>query len=59
MVLLIQYICNCFNFKENTLYTAVGIMDRYLVNLVIRNEKQPAEFDCLAVTSVFLAAKIE
>ena len=35
------------------------MIDRYLVNLVIRFERKPVDFNCLAVAAIFLAAKVE
>ena len=47
------------NYKIETLYLAISIADRYLVNLVIRFEDKPVDLSSLAVASLFVAAKIE
>ena len=58
-VQLIQALHQVKNYKIDTLYLAISIADRYLVNLVIRFEDKPVDFSALAVASLFVAAKIE
>ena len=45
-------------YKEETLYSAVSIVDRYLVNLVIRKEKAP-DLILLTIVSTLIAAKLD
>jgi len=47
------------NYKIDTLYLAISVADRYLVNLIIRYEDKPVDFSALAVAALFVAAKIE
>ena len=58
-VQLIQSLNQLKNYKETTLYLAISLADRYLVNLVIRFEQEPVDFSYLAVASLFVAAKLE
>ena len=59
IVQLIRSLHQIKNYKIETLYLAISIADRYLVNLVIRMETETINFMSLAVTCLFLAAKIE
>ena len=45
-------------YKEETLYSAVSIVDRYLVTLVIRKEKAP-DLILLTIVSTLIAAKLD
>jgi len=58
-VQLIQALHQVKNYKIDTLYLAISIADRYLVNLVIRFADTAVDFSALAVASLFVAAKIE
>ena len=59
LIQMVQSLHQVKNYKEETLYLAISIADRYLVNLVIRGEDKPVDFPSLAVSCLFLAAKIE
>ena len=55
----IQSLHKVKGYKEETLYLAISLADRYLVNLVIRLETLPVDFESLAVACLVLAAKVE
>ena len=59
LIQMVQSLHQVKNYKVETLYLAISLVDRYLVNLVIRGEDKPVDFPSLAVSCLFLAAKIE
>ena len=58
MIALIEDLHSKKNYKEETLFLAVSIADRYLVNLCVQR-KQPPCLTSLAVISLLLGAKLE
>ena len=58
MIALIEDLHSKKNYKEETLFLAVSIADRYLVNLTV-SKKQPPCLTSLAVISLLLPAKLE
>ena len=58
MIALIEDLHGKKNYKEETLFLAVSIADRYLVNLCVQ-KKQPPCLTSLAVISLLLGAKLE
>ena len=58
MVLLIEELNREEKWKEETLYLAVSIADRYLIHLAIKGLRAPCLI-VLSVTCLLLAAKIE
>lgn len=58
MVMLIEDLCALKQYKVETLYLAVSIADRYLVNLAVKGSPAPCLIT-LAVISVLMAAKLE
>ena len=58
MVILIEELNLLKEYKLETLYLAVSLADRYLVNIAIKGQPSP-NLIALAVTSILLAAKLE
>ena len=58
MILLVEEICRMKKYNDETLYLAISIADRYLVNLAVQKEKSPC-LVTLSVTCLLIAAKIE
>ena len=58
MVMLIEEFANLKEYKLDTLYLAVSLADRYLVNIAVRGEKAPCLIS-LAVICILMAAKME
>lgn len=58
MILLVEELVRLKCYNEETLYLAVSIADRYLVNLAVAKEKAPC-LVTLSVTCLLIAAKIE
>ena len=58
MVLLLEELNKEEKWKEETLYLAISIADRYLIYLAIRGQKAPCLI-VLSVTCLLLAAKLE
>ena len=58
MVILIEQLHELKKYKVETLYTAVSIADRYLINQAVTNNPTP-DAVVLAVTAVMLAGKLE
>jgi len=58
MILLVEEICRMKKYKDETLYLAISIADRYLVNLAVQKEKSPC-LVTLSVTALLIAAKVE
>lgn len=58
MITLLEDLNNVKQYKEETLFLAASIADRYLVNLAVKGEKAPCLIT-LAVISTLMAAKLE
>ena len=58
MVRLIEELGYLKDYKLETVYSAVSLADRYLVNITVMKEQAP-DLIALAVTCVLMAAKIE
>ena len=58
MVMLIEDLCALKQYKIETLYLAVSIADRYLVNIAVQCKEAPCLIT-LAVVSLLMAAKLE
>ena len=58
MVMLIEELINLKEYKLETLYLAVSIADKYLVNIAVKGEKAPCLIT-LAVVCVLMGAKME
>ena len=58
MVMLIEELHAAKEYKIETLYLAVSLADRYLVNITF-SELQMPSLVTLAVTCIFIAAKLE
>ena len=58
MILLMEDLVRSKGYNLETLYLAVSIADRYLVNLAVQREKAPC-LVTLSVTCLLIAAKIE
>lgn len=58
MITLIEDLNRLKQYKEETLYLAASLCDRYLVNLAIKNLKAPCLIK-LAIISTLMAAKLE
>ena len=58
MVMLIEEFNNLKEYKTDTLYLAVSLADRYLVNIAVKGEKAPCLIS-LAVVCMLMAAKME
>ena len=58
MVMLIEYMNNCKGYKIETLYLAVSLADRYLVNMAISGEEAPCLIS-LGMICILIAAKLE
>lgn len=58
MITLLETLNNYKCYKEETLYLAVSLCDRYLSSLSKKNF-QPTCFILLAITATVLAAKLE
>ena len=56
--LLIEEIHGIKEYKLDTLYTAVSLVDRYLVRVIVKKQKLPCMIT-LAVTCLLIAAKLE
>ena len=59
MILMIQEIHAVKKYKLSTLYLAISLLDRYLVNIVNEDQEEVPCLITLAVTSLLLAAKLE
>ena len=58
MITLLEDLNRQKSYKEETLYLAASICDRYLVNLAVKNEKAPCLIK-LAIISTLMSAKLE
>ena len=58
MVMLIEEFNNLKGYKTDTLYLAVSLADKYLVNIAVKGEKAPCLIS-LAVVCILMAAKME
>lgn len=58
MITLLEALNTQKKYKLETLYLALSLCDRYLVNLAIANETAPSLIT-LAVTATLMAAKLE
>ena len=58
MVMLIEYMNNYKSYKLETLYLAVSLADRYLVNIAVQGEQAPCLIT-LGMTCLLIAAKLE
>ena len=58
MITLIESLIAEKNYKEDTLYLAVSLADRYLVNLCLNQKPSPCMI-LLAISATLLAAKLE
>jgi len=58
LITLIEDLNRLKEYKEETLYLAASLVDRYLVNLAVKNHSAPCLIK-LAVTSILMAAKLE
>ncbi len=58
MITLLEALNHEKGYKSETLYLAVSICDRYLVNLLINDEKAPCLIT-LSVIATLMAAKLE
>ena len=58
MITLFQDLVLSKNYKEETLYLAASIADRYLVNLAVRNEQSPCLLE-LTLVCTLIGAKLE
>ena len=58
MVMLIEDLASIKQYKVETLYLAVAISDKYLVNIAVQGKQAPCLIT-LAVTSLLMGAKIE
>ena len=58
MITLVEALCTHKKYKIETLYLAMSLCDRYLVNLAILNQKAPS-LVLLAVTGTLMSAKLE
>lgn len=58
MITLIEDLNNQKEYKEETLFLAASLADRYLVNLAVKGEKAPCLIT-LAVICTLMAAKLE
>lgn len=58
MITLLEDLNKNKQYKEETLYLAASLADRYLVNLAVKGEKAPCLIT-LAVISTLMAAKLE
>ena len=58
MVLLLEELHNIKDYKIETLYLAVSLADRYLVNFAVSRYQPPCHIT-LAVTCLLIAAKLE
>ena len=58
MITLLEDLNKSKQYKEETLYLAASLADRYLVNLAVKREKAPCLIT-LAVISTLMAAKLE
>lgn len=58
MILLIEDLCVLKDYKTETIYLAISLADRFLINLSIKNEQAPCLIS-LAVICSLMAAKLE
>lgn len=58
MVMLIEDLCSVKEYKIETLYLAVSLADRYLVNIAVLGKVAPCLIT-LAVSCILMAAKLE
>jgi len=58
MITLLEDLNNQKSYKEETLYLAASLCDRYLVNLAVKNMPSPCLIK-LAITCTLIAAKLE
>lgn len=58
MIILIEELNQLKEYKIETLYLAVSIADRYLVNIAVQGKAAP-NLISLAVVSILMAAKME
>lgn len=58
MITLLEDLNRLKNYKEETLYLAASLCDRYLVNLAVKNQKAPCLIR-LTVIATLMASKLE
>ena len=58
MITLLEDLNRTKEYKEETLYLAASLCDRYLVNLAVKNMKAPCLIK-LSIICTLLAAKLE
>ena len=58
MITLLEDLNRLKHYKEETLYLAASLVDRYLVNLAVKNQPAPCLIK-LAVIATLMAAKLE
>lgn len=58
MITLLEDLQRQKSYKEETLYLAASLCDRYLVNLAVKGEKEPCLIK-LAIICTLMAAKLE
>lgn len=58
MITLIEDLNRIKGYKEGTLYLAASLVDRYLVNLAVKDQPAPCLIK-LAVIATLMAAKLE
>jgi len=58
MITLIEDLNRAKSYKEETLYLAASLADRYLVNLAVKNTKPPCLIK-LSIVCTLMAAKLE
>ena len=58
MITLLEDLNRTKEYKEDTLYLAASLCDRFLVNLAVRHMKAPCLIK-LSIISTLLAAKLE
>ena len=57
MVILLEELHSKKNYRKETLFLAVSLADRFLINLTVHQIKAPCLVD-LAVTCLLIAAKL-
>ena len=61
MMRLLVKVYDIMEFKEETLFVATGLADRYLVNITVHKKHESYDKPCLmllAITSILLAGKL-
>ena len=58
MIVLIEYYCYCKHYRWETLFLAINLADRYIIELAKIDSKLP-KLAALACTCIFIAAKAE